>query len=124
MNQGPASVVSTIYNEVNQLMLIVWVEIGTNVLNLIMTCVSVASHLETGRSATHSSIFYLVLGVEVLIEIGQVVFSSVALHEMQDNIRPVNQLTDSLVGKYSESAALCLLPCCGAGGGADSSWIC
>ena len=122
MNQGPASVVSTIYNEVNSLMLIVWVEIGTNVLNLIMTCVSVADYLHS--SSTPSPTFKLVLGVEVLFEIGQVVFSSVALHQMQDNIRPINQLTDSLVGKYSESAALCLLPCCGAGVGADSSWVC
>jgi hypothetical protein len=117
-DQGPASAVSQIYNEVNSLVTIVTVEIATNVLNLFMMCATVFMEVQVGSSTGRSNLHLFILGVEVLLEIAQVAGSGIALKSLEATISPVNQLTGSLIGKFSESAALCLLPCC-----ADSSCV-
>ena len=118
-DQGPASAVSQIYNEVNSLVTIVWVEIAANVVNLVMMCATVFMENQVSSSSTQRSKLHLfILGLEVFLEIAQVAGSGIALKSLEATISPVNQLTSSLIGKFSESAALCLLPCC-----ADSSCV-
>jgi len=113
VNQGPASEMSQIYNEVSSLMTIVGVEIAANVINLLMMCAMVFLENQ-GRSQGNGRNIgqHILFALEVLFEILQVVGSGIALNSLNANIDPVNELADSLVGTFSESASLCLLPCC------------
>jgi len=89
------------------------------VVNLVMMCATVFMENQVSSSSTQRSKLHLIiLGLEVFLEIAQVAGSGIALKSLEATISPVNQLTSSLIGKFSESAALCLLPCC-----ADSSCV-
>ncbi len=127
MEQGPSSATSQIYNEVENMMKIVVAEIVGNVFNLILMAASTYQiHQEFVQSArppvasspavptsTRPHVILCVNCFEMLLEVGQVVCSALALQSMEGSIRPVNELFDNLVGKHSDSAGLCVLPCCG-----------
>jgi hypothetical protein len=120
--QGPASAMSQIYNEVESMMRIVAVEIAVNVFNLVSMCVSThqvrQEILQSANPSPSRRAIILCLHVfEMLLEVGQVACSALALESMDGSIKPVNQLLSSLVGKHSGSAGLCVLPCCTSGSG-------
>ena len=120
--QGPASAASQIYNDVENMMKIVIVEIVGNFFNLVLMAASTYSiHQEisqpAGSSPSRAHVVLCVNVFEMLLEIGQVACSALALKSMDGSIKPVNELISSLVGTFSENAGLCLLPCCGSSSG-------
>jgi hypothetical protein len=122
MEQGPASAMSQIYNEVENMMKIVVIEIVVNVLSLVLmaasTCQIYREMLQSaGSSSSRTAVILFVNVFEMLLEIGQVACSALALKYMDGSIKPVNELFSSLVGKSSENAGLCVLPCCGSSSG-------
>jgi hypothetical protein len=120
--QGPASATSQIYNDVENMMKIVIVEIVGNFFNLVLMAASTYSiHQEisqpAGSSPSRANVVLCVNVFEMLLEIGQVACSALALKSMDGSIKPVNELISSLVGTFSENAGLCVLPCCGSSSG-------
>jgi len=121
--QGPASTTSQIYNDVENMMKIVIVEIVGNFFNLVLMAASTYStHQEISQPAAVSNpnrmcFVYLSHVFEMLLEIGQVASSDLAMKSIDGSIKPVNELFSSLVGTFSENAGLCLLPCCGSSSG-------
>jgi hypothetical protein len=121
IEKGPSSAVSQIYNEVENMMKIVIAEVVGNFFSLVVTAISTyLAHQDLSQSAglpnpTRENVIICLNFFEMLLEVGQVACSVLAFQSMEGSINPVNELFSSLVGKYSEKAGLCVLPCCGFG---------
>lgn len=117
--KGPSSAVSQIYNEVENMMKILIGEIVANLISLVLMAISTYQiRQDMSPSAgppnpTRENTLLCVNLVEMLLEVGQVACSALALQSIEGSIKPVNELFSSLVGRHSESAGLCVLPCCG-----------
>ncbi len=142
---------SQMYNEVENMMKIVAVEIAFNVLNLLLIIFSTwqmrqslqpvsasgpsnapaSGPLNSPASGPSnapatgpapppiSTVTVVVLVIEMLFEAVQVACSALTLQSIVGAMKPVNELFSSLVGKYSENAELCVLPCCGSSSGSQ-----
>jgi hypothetical protein len=108
-DQGPTSTMSQIYNEVEGMMKILYAEIGVNFVTLLVMACFWCSRSKSSSSSTKNIISIF----EVILEALQVAGSVLALRSLDQSAKPVDELYASLVGKYSEDAGLCLLPCCG-----------
>jgi hypothetical protein len=109
-DQGPSSVVSQVYGNINNIFTTLKAEIAVNVFLIVF--LSVRLYFEQQSTARQSGQQVVLDVFELFLEVSQIAPSVLVYIDLKATTSAVFLLSEKLIGTFSPDSQLCLLPCC------------